>query len=249
MDRPPHLLLFGYPHRWKGTNAMTLTTFRQVSADPGVSRLDELAAPDARAVLGVCCGSSRWVERMEALRPYRTRGRLVDLSDAVTRRLEWIEVRQALTSFPRLGDVGYESGRLDIWARREQQDRDTSEADGDEQDPLARAVALGAREYEKRFGFVFLICSQGRTAQQTLAALSTRLNNEPRMERLVVRAELAAIARARLVRLLANPPRTLRSQALASSARPASGRAAIPAQRPAQQPVRGTWSGTIWISG
>jgi len=194
---------------------MTLTAFRQVSADPGVSRLDELAAPDARAVLGVCCGSSRWVERMEALRPYRTRGRLVDLSDAVTRRLEWIEVRQALTSFPRLGDAGYESGRLDIWARRDQRDRDKSEAGDAEQDPLARAVALGAREYEERFGFVFLICSQGRTSQQTLAALSARLNNEPRMERLVVRAELAAITRARLVRLLARPPRMARTQAVA----------------------------------
>ncbi len=191
---------------------MTLTTFRPVSADPGVSRLDCLAGPDARAVLGACCRSARWAERMEALRPYRTRGRLVDLSDAVTRRLEWIEVRQALASFPRLGGATYESGRSDAWTRQKKQGRGIPTADEAEQDPLARAVALGAREYEDRFGFVFLICGQGRTAQQTLAALSARLTNEPRMERLVVRAELAAIARARLVRLLSSDSPDIRSR-------------------------------------
>jgi 2-oxo-4-hydroxy-4-carboxy-5-ureidoimidazoline decarboxylase len=200
---------------------MALTASRRVSADPGLSWLDELAAPDARAVLWDCCRSARWVERMEALRPYRTRGRLVDLADVVTRRLEWIEVRQALASFPRLGDAGHEGGyqeswthreswaRLNTWTRQEvwaRQEREAFAASGFEEEPLARAVALGAREYEERFGYVFVICGQGRTAHQTLAALSTRLNNEPRTERLVVRAELAAIARIRLVKLLASPP-------------------------------------------
>jgi len=188
---------------------MTLTAFRQVSADPGVSWLDALAAPDAREVLWDCCPSARWVERIEALRPFRTRGRLVDLSDAVTRRLEWIEVRQALTSFPRLGDPRPESGGQDTWVRQEPA---AFAVGGIDDEPLARAVALGAREYEERFGFVFLICSQGRTTQQTLAALSTRLTNDPRAERLVVRAELAAIARIRLVKLLAQPQPPVRQR-------------------------------------
>ena len=170
---------------------MALTASRRVPADPGLSWLDQLAAPDARAVLWDCCRSARWVERMEALRPYRTRGRLVDLADAVTRRLEWTEVRQALASFPRLGDAGHEGGhreswthgdswarlntqnrlviqsRQEIWARQEQE---AFAASGFEEEPLARAVALGAREYEERFGYVFVICGQGRTAHQTLAA-------------------------------------------------------------------------------
>jgi len=189
---------------------MALTAYRQVSADPGVSRLDELAAPDARAALWDCCRSARWVERMEELRPYRTRGRLVGLADAVTSRLEWVEVRQALAWFPPLGEADSEGGRHGTWARQE---RAVFAASGFEEEPLAQALALGAREYEKRFGFTFLICSQGRTAHQTLTALSTRLDNEPWMERLVVRAELAAIARIRLVKLLAQQARGVRSPA------------------------------------
>jgi 2-oxo-4-hydroxy-4-carboxy-5-ureidoimidazoline decarboxylase len=211
---------------------MASTAFRQVSADPGVDWLDELAASDARAVLWDCCRSARWAARLESLRPFRTRGRLFDYADQVTRRLEWIEVRQALTSFPRLGEAGSdpesepgpgshlqyhshhshrsqhvqrshpELARAGSWARQE---REVFAASGFEEESLAQAAVLGAREYEERFGFVFLICGRGRTARQTLAALSTRLNNEPQMERLVVRAELAAIARIRLAKLLARP--------------------------------------------
>lgn len=243
---------------------MALTASRRVPADPGLSWLDQLAAPDARAVLWDCCRSARWVERMEALRPYRTRGRLVDLADAVTRRLEWIEVRQALASFPRLGDAGHEGGHRESWTRGDswarlntqsrsvtqtrpvtrprpitqsrqevwaRQEREAFAASGFEEEPLARAVALGAREYEDRFGYVFVICGQGRTAHQTLAALSTRLNNEPRTERLVVRAELAAIARIRLVKLLASPPLRAAVETKMTAARSAAVK--IPAQLPA----------------
>lgn len=80
-------------------------------------------------------------------------------------------------------------------------------AGGFEDEALARAAALGAREYERRFGYTFLVCGQGRTARQILAAQATRLNNDPRMERLVVRAELAAITRVRLVTLLTRSAR------------------------------------------
>ena len=113
-------------------------------------------------------------------------------------------MRQALAPFPRLGeDAGNEQSPTGSWLRREWQ---VFAAGGFEDEDLARAAALGAREYEQRFGYVFLVCGQGRTARQILAALATRLTNEPRMERQVVRAELAAITRVRLVTLLARPP-------------------------------------------
>lgn len=184
---------------------MASTAYRRISADPGVDWLDELPGPQAREVLWDCCGSARWAGQVAAARPLRTRGRLLDYADSAIRRLEWTEVRQALVSFPRLGEAaGTDPTRSSWWTRREWQ---VFAAAGFEDEALAEAAGHGAREYERRFGYVFLVCGQGRTARQILAALSTRLNNDPRMERLVVRAELAAVTRVRLVTLLTHPAR------------------------------------------
>ena len=182
---------------------MASTAYRLTAADPGVGWLDDLAAPQARAVLWDCCGSARWAGQVAAARPFRTRGRLLDYADSAIRRMEWIEVRQALAPFPRLGEAaGSEQSPSSAWALREWQ---VFAAGGFEDEDLARAAAIGAREYEERFGYVFLVNGRGRTARQILAALATRLGNEPRLERQVVRSELAAITRVRLVTLLARP--------------------------------------------
>ena len=54
------------------------------------------------------------------------------------------------------------------------------------------------REYEDRFGYVYLVCASGRTAEELLAILSDRLDNDPDTERRVMRNELAKINRLRL---------------------------------------------------
>ena len=65
-----------------------------------------------------------------------------------------------------------------------------------------RALAEGNRAYEERFGRVFLICATGLGAQDVLAALRTRLTNDPATEALVVADELRRIALLRLERVL-----------------------------------------------
>lgn len=58
------------------------------------------------------------------------------------------------------------------------------------------------REYEARFGHVYLVCATGRSAKDLLAILEERLGNDPETERRVLRVELAKINRIRLRRML-----------------------------------------------
>ena len=58
------------------------------------------------------------------------------------------------------------------------------------------------RSYEDAFGYVYLVCASGRTAEELLAILTDRLDNDPETERRVMRIELAKINRLRLQRLL-----------------------------------------------
>lgn len=60
----------------------------------------------------------------------------------------------------------------------------------------------GNRQYEARFGHVFLISAAGRTANEVLAALRLRMNNDPMTEVKVAAEEQRKITRLRLERML-----------------------------------------------
>ena len=63
------------------------------------------------------------------------------------------------------------------------------------------ALLEGNREYEARFGHVYLVCASGRTGAELLALLRSRLANDPAYERTVARRELGKINALRLARL------------------------------------------------
>jgi 2-oxo-4-hydroxy-4-carboxy-5-ureidoimidazoline decarboxylase len=82
------------------------------------------------------------------------------------------------------------------WSRQEQ-----AGVAGASVDTMA-ALAAGNRAYEERFGQVFLICATGLSAAEMLAALRTRLGNDPDTEAKIVREELRKITGLRLRKLL-----------------------------------------------
>jgi 2-oxo-4-hydroxy-4-carboxy-5-ureidoimidazoline decarboxylase len=73
-------------------------------------------------------------------------------------------------------------------------------------DSVKEELAVKNREYDEKFGYVYLVCASGRSAEELLAILSDRLHNDPETERRVMRNELAKINRLRLERLLSEPP-------------------------------------------
>ncbi|MEV0616000.1 2-oxo-4-hydroxy-4-carboxy-5-ureidoimidazoline decarboxylase [Nonomuraea sp. NPDC050404] len=148
---------------------------------------------EARAALLACCASPAFAGKVAALRPYDDLDRLLDTAGAAVRELDWEEVLEALRAHPRIGERAGGSDREASWSRQEQ---------SGVTDELRAALAEGNRAYEERFGHVYLICATGLSGERMLARLRERLGNDERREREVVRAELAAIARLRLTKLL-----------------------------------------------
>ena len=64
------------------------------------------------------------------------------------------------------------------------------------------ALAELNRTYEDRFGHVYLVAASGRTGEELLDVLRSRLLNDRETERRVVRQELGTINRLRLTRLV-----------------------------------------------
>jgi len=161
-----------------------------------LARFNALTAAECERELLACCASPRWARQVAAGRPYADIAALCAEGDAAFARLDWLDISAALAAHPRIGERPAGADRAATWSRREQ-----SGVAG--ADPQLRAALVAAnREYEKRFGHVFLIFATGRTEDEILAAARTRLGNDEEAERRVVRDELGRISRLRLSRLV-----------------------------------------------
>ena len=150
------------------------------------------AVPEAEAVaaLVACCASAEWARRVARARPFGSVDEVVETADVVLSGLDEYEVDSALAGHPRIGERSEHAS-----SQREQAAVAAADAD------VLDALAAGNREYEERFGHVYLVCADGRPARELLAVLRERLGNEPGVERRVLRGELARINAIRLRRM------------------------------------------------
>jgi allantoinase len=160
----------------------------------GFARFARRSPGEARAALAPCCGSRRWLERLLAGWPYASARTLFAASERAFDTLAASDWDEAFAAHPRIGDL--EALRLRHAERAEQ-------AGAAAADPATlAALAAGNREYERRFGFVFLVCAAGRSAAELLDALRSRLGNALAAERALAAEEQRKITCRRLARLL-----------------------------------------------
>jgi len=161
--------------------------------------LNALQPEQARDALERCCGASAWVDSMVASRPFADRDALFAASDRAARALtrqDWLE---AFACHPRIGDAASLRGKFTDtadWAESEQRGAVGAAA------PVLEALARGNQAYERRFGYIFIVCATGWRADEMLAMLETRLSNDPERELSIAAAEQMQITRLRLDKLL-----------------------------------------------
>jgi len=157
----------------------------------GVIALNALAQQAAAGEFMRCCGARRWAEAMAAARPFATEADLFAAADRIWNSLAPADWLEAFAAHPRIGGTPNSA-----WSRDEQSS--VASAGHDVQADLARLN----REYEMRFGHVFLICATGRSAGEMLVELRRRIAHDPAGELRIAAAEQAKITRSRLEKLL-----------------------------------------------
>ena len=164
--------------------------------------LDELnraSGADAHAAFERCCGASRWCAAMVAARPFADRAALLAAAERAAdalARADWLE---AFAHHPRIGDVAALREKFAVtaaWASGEQRG-----AAGASEATLA-ALARGNRDYESKFGYIFIVCATGKSAEEMLGLLRARLANDPAHELTIAAEEQMKITRIRLEKLL-----------------------------------------------
>ena len=154
--------------------------------------LNALPAPEAEAQFVECCASSAWARRMAAARPFVGFRHLAEEADRVWRSLSKEDWLEAFAAHPKIG-----SATFSRWSREEQ-----SGTRGASPETLAN-LADANRDYEDRFGYVFIVCASGRNAAEMLALAEKRLGNDRETEIAIAAEEQRKITRLRLEKLLA----------------------------------------------
>jgi 2-oxo-4-hydroxy-4-carboxy-5-ureidoimidazoline decarboxylase len=158
--------------------------------------LNGLAPEAASAALRRCCGAERWVTSMCGRRPFGSTDELLGAADQEWQKLEREDYLEAFAQHPQIGEdlpsLRQRFGATLGLASQEQ----ASVAAANEASLLG--LREGNREYLSRFGFIFIVCATGKSAEQMLAALTTRLAHDSDTELRIAAAEQAKITRLRL---------------------------------------------------
>jgi allantoicase len=165
----------------------------------GMQRLNWLTAEEAAASLRACCGSTAWVQGMLARRPLPNLSALLQAAEEVWAGLGPRDYQEAFAAHPRIGDkkapkaASRQSAR---WSHDEQAGVHGESAE------VQAALAQGNRDYEARFGHIYIVCASGKSAPEMLSLLQQRLRNPPEVELKVAAEEQRKITRLRLRKLV-----------------------------------------------
>jgi OHCU decarboxylase len=145
----------------------------------------------AEADLLKCCGSLRWAHEMAA-HSFPNPKEVLATADSVWWSLAGADWLEAFRAHPRIGERSENR-----WSQEEQYA--ARHASHDTMAELREANRL----YEERFGFTFIVCATGKSADQMLRMLRDRLDHDPDIELRIAAEQQRQITHLRLKRLLA----------------------------------------------
>jgi OHCU decarboxylase len=142
--------------------------------NPRLAQWNDAEHDAAMETIIACCGSRRWAAAMVALRPFHSAAELSSAADDLWQKMEEPDLLEAFACHPRIGDRNHAhtSSQSAAWSQQEQSSTDNAQASV--LTDLADKNAL----YEKQFGFTYIVCATGRSAEQMLVFLNRRLLND-----------------------------------------------------------------------
>jgi len=165
----------------------------------GLSKLNKSTSKEAFGSFMQCNTSETWCEHMTTGRPYPDYQSILDNADKIWQESTEKDLLQAFEGHPEIGDVS---------TLREKY-RNTEKLAGHEQSGVNTAtentlqsLSQGNKDYKEKFGFIFIVCASGKSADEMLALLLERLPNSREEELKNAAEEQRKITHIRLDKLL-----------------------------------------------
>jgi 2-oxo-4-hydroxy-4-carboxy-5-ureidoimidazoline decarboxylase len=175
--------------------------------NPVLAAWNESDENAAIAAMLACCGATRWARVMVALRPLAGANELKAAADSIWATMQESDWLEAFACHPRIGErkavhatdssTTQSAAQYAAWSRQEQSSTATAA------DSTLAAIAAGNVQYEKLFGFTYIVCATGKSADEMLVILQRRLASDRAAELREAAEQQRQITQIRLIKWLA----------------------------------------------
>jgi allantoicase len=165
----------------------------------GLRRLNAMWPTEAHKVFLSICQSRHWAESMVQARPFVSVEALQEQALEhwnVLQSSDWLE---AFAGHPRIGQkkaATDQSAQSHQWSKQEQASMDTAA------DTVQEELAAANERYFEKFGYIFIVCATGKSPQEMLDILNSRLPNDADTELPIAAGQQAEITALRLEKWL-----------------------------------------------
>jgi OHCU decarboxylase len=167
-----------------------------------IDELNALPSNKAAEQFTACCGSTRWVTALVGRRPFASLDQLLTAADDVWTHLAPADWLEAFAHHPRIGErraAVPQNGRAADWSAGEQSRVSTATSS------TQAELAAVNEQYERRFGYIYIVCATGRSAEELLSLARARMNNDEDTELRMAAEEQRKITTLRLRKLITEP--------------------------------------------
>jgi 2-oxo-4-hydroxy-4-carboxy-5-ureidoimidazoline decarboxylase len=164
-----------------------------------LEKINNSAREDAVTFFLKCCGSESWINKMLSSRPFNTREELLKKSAEIWYSLEPSDWKEAFEHHPKIGDLKSLKEKYSVTksiAANEQSGIDNAD------ESILRELSELNEEYEKKFGYIFIVCATGKSADEMLSVIKLRIRNSPETEIKTAMEEQNKITKIRLEKIL-----------------------------------------------
>ena len=165
-----------------------------------LEQLNRLSQFESQTLFEQCCTASRWVELMVQSAPYASIEQLKACAEAHWETMVTDDYLQAFDGHPKIGDPASLKAK---YAATHATASDEQSSVNHASDETINELAHYNELYEQKFGFIFIVCATGKSADEMLDLVKARIHNPADEEILIAAGEQLKILLIRIDKQIA----------------------------------------------
>ncbi len=154
---------------------------------------------EARVLFEKCCGSGEWINQMMLSIPFVSKNEIMEASEKIWNSLNEKDWLEAFSHHPKIGDI---NSLKEKFSRTKKIAEDEQSGVSEASDETLQELSKLNEEYERKFGYIFIICASGKSADEMLMIIKERIKNDSEKEIKIAAGEQNKITKLRLEKLL-----------------------------------------------
>jgi OHCU decarboxylase len=164
-----------------------------------LERINQAEEVEAESMFRDCCGSTRWASLMTRARPFASEDALLNTAASIWNDLDPADWLDAFSAHPKIGETkspAAQQPQSAKWSAGEQAGM------GSADEWVSEALVSANRTYYEKFGFIFIVCATGKSAEEMLEHCRVRFVNDRETEIAIAASEQPKITEIRLRKLI-----------------------------------------------